>query len=93
MPYIRPDFRKQIDPYLNQFLDDFPTADVSGDLNYVITRIIHHALDIMKKSNNGEIRYAHLNNLMGVLESAKLEFYRRRVVPFEDQAIIKNGDV
>ena len=37
--------------------------------------------------------YTHLNSVMGVLESAKLEFYRRVVAPYEDKKIEENGDI
>jgi hypothetical protein len=30
---------------------------------------------------------------MGVLESAKLELYRRKIAPYEDDKIAENGDV
>lgn len=31
--------------------------------------------------------------MVGALESAKLELYRRKVSPYEDQKIEANGDV
>ena len=37
--------------------------------------------------------YASINDVMGALEGAKLEFYRRVVAPYEDLKIIMNGDV
>jgi hypothetical protein len=37
--------------------------------------------------------YALLNELIGVLECAKLELYRRVASPYEDEKIQSNGDV
>jgi hypothetical protein len=41
----------------------------------------------------GTLRYAHLNEVIGALECAKLELYRRIAVPYEDQKITESGDV
>ena len=38
-------------------------------------------------------KYYHYNQLIGVLECAKLELYRRLVTPYEDIKITDNGDV
>ena len=40
-----------------------------------------------------ERNYADLNAAIGVLECAKMEFYRRVVAPYEDTKIKANGDV
>jgi len=37
--------------------------------------------------------YSDYNALVGVLECAKLEFYRRAVAAYEDKKIKENGDV
>lgn len=59
-----------------------------GELNYAITRLVDEYL-IQK----GGIRYAHLNEVVGALECAKLELYRRVAAPYEDQKIAEAGDV
>jgi hypothetical protein len=41
----------------------------------------------------GRLRYAHLNEAIGVLECAKLELYRRVAAPYEDEKITESGDV
>ena len=43
--------------------------------------------------DKGGIRYAHLNEAIGALESAKLELYRRLAAPYEDEKIRESGDV
>lgn len=37
--------------------------------------------------------YVELNEVVGALESAKLELYRRIVGPYEDKKSAENGDV
>ena len=39
------------------------------------------------------MRYAHLNEALGALESAKLELYRRLAAPYEDEKKSETGDV
>lgn len=86
MPYIKPDRRAVLDDWYHL---DFPMDEItdSGELNYVLTRICHGYL------NNVVLRYASLNDVIGALEGAKLELYRRVVAPYEDVKIELNGDV
>jgi len=58
-----------------------------GELNYVITSIINRVF------SQTEQDYAQLNAVIGMLENVKLEFYRRKVTPYEDIKIKQNGDV
>ena len=37
--------------------------------------------------------YALYNAVIGVLECAKMELYRRQISPYEDRKIAENGDV
>ncbi len=62
-------------------------ARTAGELNFLITELI---LDYYKE-NGG--RYQQINDVVGALEGAKLEFYRRLAAPYEDGAISRNGDV
>lgn len=57
-----------------------------GDLNFLITMIIQDYL-------SPSARYTDFNDVIGVLECAKLELYRRLVAPYEDTKIEENGDV
>jgi hypothetical protein len=82
-------------PYINQrqraILDlgaDAPHN--AGELNYAISRTIHAYL----RYKGGDLpRYSDFNEVIGVLECAKLELYRRHVAPYEDVKIAENGDV
>ena len=58
-----------------------------GELNYAITMLAHFFLPSIG------LRYKNLNEVVGVLESAKQEFYRRIVAAFENEKIAENGDL
>ncbi len=78
-------------PYIHKFdrelLDVGNDPDTPGQLNYLFTKIINQYL-----KTNG-LSYHSINDCLGALEGAKMEFNRRVVIPYEDQAIIRNGDV
>ena len=59
------------------------TVDISneGELNYVVTCLLH---DYIKTKGES---YATYNAVIGVLECAKLELYRRRIAGYEDEKI------
>ena len=79
MPYIE---RKQ-----RQELSEGRTPETSGELNYMITLQIIEYLKLKK------FKYDTLNDVIGALEGAKSEFYRRIVVPYEKGKKEENGDV
>ena len=68
-------------------LHSFTPAESPGELNYLFTAAIVEYLDLQGTS------YGVLNSVIGVLECAKLELYRRIAVPYEDEKIKENGDV
>lgn len=80
MPYIDEKSRNR--------LDAGSSPETAGELNYVITRVIDNYL-----ADKGELRYANINEVMGVLECAKQEFYRRVAAPYEDKKKLESGDV
>jgi hypothetical protein len=57
-----------------------------GELNYVITRLCR---DYWRDRGS----YQAINDVLGALEGAKLEFYRRVAAPYEERKIAENGDV
>ena len=59
----------------------------AGELNYHFTRMIVGYFE------DKGLSYQTINDILGALEGAKLEFYRRVVVPYEDKKIVENGDV
>jgi hypothetical protein len=81
MPYIKLNEREHLDFYPT------PKPTTAGALNYVITQTCLRYFD----QNGG--RYQQINDIIGALECAKLEFYRRLAAPYEDIKIAENGDV
>lgn len=80
MPYIKEADRKRIH-------DGGDLPKTAGELNYMLTLMCKLYLQ-----TNGT-SYAKINDIVGALEGAKLEFYRRVAAPYEDQKIKENGDV
>lgn len=87
MPYLKESERNRWDHYTNQIQIEANYGIEAGDLNYLITKISQAFI-----KSNGE-NYSNLNAVIGALESAKLEFYRRLVSEYEDKKIQENGDV
>lgn len=90
MPYIIPDKRHHLDPHVDSLLNalrelesDDPANTHSGNLNYVITRLL---------TGSYATRYSEINEAVGVLECVKQEFYRRVAAPYEDNKAYHNGD-
>jgi hypothetical protein len=87
MPYIAPENRPKFDAGLNLLKEELRKGGYeAGELNYVISCLLNDAFA-------ANTRYAEANKLVGVMEAAKLEFYRRKVAPYEDLKITENGDV
>lgn len=82
MPYIKLEDRFKF----VEALERLPEITTAGELNYLITSL---AIRYMDKGQN----YQNYNDVMGALEGAKLELYRREVAPYEDTKITQNGDV
>lgn len=77
MPYI-----KQVDRVLAS-----QTPKTPGDLNYAFTTLIKTYME------NNKLSYQTINDIVGALEGAKLEFYRRIVINYENTKLAQNGDV
>ena len=77
-------------PYITHLdkaaLEENP-AETPGELNYLVTELIKQYV------RTKGLNYQTCNDVMGALEGAKAEFYRRVVGPYEDQKIEENGDV
>ena len=86
MPYINPEERDKLDELITEL--GLKLSDDEGKLNYAITKLC-----IIFLSKYGLIKYRRLNTIIGVLECAKQEFYRRIVGVYEDVKIKENGDV
>ena len=71
-----------------KFLETQDDGGTAGRLNYVISSMIGAIL-----KNDRLLSYARINELIGVLECAKMELYRRVAAPYEDDKSRLNGDV
>lgn len=77
MPYIPNERRKAL--FSDSKTDYNSDISSSGELNFMLTDMILSYLRDKGKC------YKTINDIIGALEGAKLEFYRRVVVPYEDK--------
>ena len=84
MPYIKKELREGLDFILLPLLTVVRKTPNHGALNYIFTRIL-----LSTEPEN----YEDYNALVGVLECAKLELYRRAVAPYENKKKKREGDV
>jgi len=88
MPYIATDRRRRFHHAgLPRLMDEIAQGCTPGDLNFLVTTLCVGYLQ------SRDMSYTFLNDVIGVLEAAKLEFYRRAAAPYEDGKIAANGDV
>lgn len=84
MPYIK-EGREDIDDIV--FINAYKLK-CDGHLNYFICKLF---LKLMKI--NGGMTYSKSKEFIGELEMAKLEIYRRWIIPYENQKKEENGDL
>lgn len=78
MPYIEQQKREDLNSIL-------PTT--AGELNFLIHSIVNEYFSMKDES------YQAYNDIIGAIECAKLEIYRRKVSPYEEQKLKQNGDI
>lgn len=85
MPYIKKEDRTRY----KKVIEDIEKIDIYtvGELNYLITSICDIYLNQVDES------YKAHNDIIGVLNCVEEEWYRRKVVPYEDKKLKENGDV
>jgi hypothetical protein len=77
-----------VDHQPRALLEKYPlSVEDAGELNFLLTRLI------MRYANVQGLKYKTINDILGALEGAKMEFYRRVVVKYEDSKREENGDV
>ena len=91
MPYIKKKDRTKYDKAINDIVNELNLEGITGfypvgELNYLISSII-------KKTLDRQGGYQNVNAIIGALECAKLELYRRLIAPHEDTKVEENGDV
>lgn len=93
MPYIPQEDRSAYDTLIGTLAESLRRHEPSrrkGHANYVITQILRKAWGVDVAANESYSGYA---DMIGTLECAKLEMYRRWVGPYEDTAIQRHGDI
>lgn len=78
MPYVKEEVRRELMSRV---------AHNPGELNFLLTEAIADYWAFNKQN------YQTINDIVGALEGAKLEFYRRIAVPYEELKRAENGDV
>jgi len=92
MPYIKREERGEFDEIVAKLaqrvraIGEKNATATAGNLNYIISTLLHAVYGAAP-------RYHQHNEIVGVLECAKQEWYRRRAAPYEDEKIEENGDV
>lgn len=86
MPYIQKNFKDFLST--KGVIEVGALCTTPGELNFVISTIVR---DYFRRTDKGN--YQAINDVIGALEGAKIEFYRRVAAPYEDLKIKENGDV
>jgi hypothetical protein len=81
MPYVEEKVRVAIEPNTGR------PAATEGELNFQITRLL------IKYAEAKGLSYSTINDILGALDGAGKEFYRRIAVPYEEGKLALNGDV
>lgn len=84
MPYIKQENREKIDEHIKQLVKEI---NDNGTLCYCIYKMLINLTNKFGKS------FKTMSSLLSEVECSKLEFYRREIVPYEDEKIKENGDV
>lgn len=89
MPYVLTERREVVDAHVGTIAENIVRlfdAD-PGILNYTITKLLVEVV-----ARKGET-YQTYNDIVGALECAKLEAYRRQIAVYENRKLMENGDV
>lgn len=89
MPYITENKRAHLNELINDIVNILNEQNndgkIDGSVNFIISTILENVYN--KQGYDG------INRGVGVLECAKLEFYRKVAAPYEDQKEFENGEV
>lgn len=78
MPYVKQEDRDRV---------LLTVPETPGELNYAVSQIVEEYVA------HKLLNYQTINDVVGALEGAKIEFYRRLAVPYEEVKIKENGDL
>ncbi len=100
MPYLTDEMKEKFNEALYNVMsilvgqlpdscDDERMGAAGGMLNFIFNTL---ALSVLTNVPR-ETKYKHLERLLGTFEAAKLEFWRRVIVIYEEEARRRNGDI
>ena len=93
MPYIKQEQRVQVDAQIKELANSIlntigdDKTQRAGVLNYTITKLLSEVYTL------DEVRYNDLNEIIGMFECCKHEFYRMAAAPYENLKRLENGSV
>ena len=93
MPYIKQEQRVQVDTQIKELANSIlntigdDKTQRAGVLNYTITKLLSEVYTLDK------VRYNDLNEIIGMFECCKQEFYRMCITPYENLKLLENGSV
>lgn len=93
MPYIKQEQRVQVDAQIKELANSIlntigdDKTQRAGVLNYTITKLLSEVYTLDK------VRYNDLNEIIGMFECGKHEFYRMAAAPYENLKRLENGSV
>ena len=93
MPYIKKEQRVQVDAQIKELANSIlntigdDKTQRAGVLNYTITKLLPEVYTLDK------VRYSDLNEIIGMFECCKHEFYRMVAAPYENLKLLENGSV
>lgn len=101
MSYIQQCQRTLLDPSIVKLAKDIRhiAAKLSGDeqsqMHKIVPGLANYSITALMLTLIGdqEPSFATYNAVIGVLEDAKMEFYRTHVAPFKNQKQFENGQV
>lgn len=88
MPYVIQEDRDCVDSEINKLIQAIrfaPSQKLGGVLNYTICRLSVGVLDPKG--------YSDTSDMLGHVHSAETEMRRRLLDPYEDECILRNGDL
>jgi len=86
MPYLKKTDRNSIDVDIETLGIDFAPQN-GAELNFIVCTFVDNYI---KKHG---LSYANVQEMIGALDCAKMEIYRRVAGPYEDKKVEENGDV
>ena len=94
MPYVSEQIKQELEPHIAALVDHLDHEAIkAGEYEKTIAGILNYTCTTLALRLIPEKRYWAIALFSGVFRNIADEFYRRYAAPYEDQQIIKNGDV